>query len=232
MRATFFGLVVKVSRTLGQRMSLKLDQENGGETFQRFREYVAGLCTIENSRIQNAATVEEIFALIHDKKCWDLDGDPYDLLLEVLLGVADADLMAIVEKGHEDYYTEYMVATTVADHLPNLQAENLTDLVKYTPNFSRLTMKLREVNVTERSIAYLTDLWKNVKRCVRLPDLFSVLAGIEEGCIAVTWLVPSYAVPALTRLPHTSPELFRTFAITRMNINGVCFFNVSFRSWP
>ena len=227
MRAKFFGLVVKVSRTLGQKMSLRLDQQNGEETFQQFREYVAGLCTIENSRKQNAATVEEIFGLIHEKKCWDLQGDPYDLLVEVLCEVADAELMAIVEKSHEEYYTEYMVATKVADHLPNLQTETLSE---YSPNFSRLTMKLDKVNVTECSIAYLTELWKNVKRCVQLPDLFSVLAGIEEGCIAVTWLIPTYAVPALTRLPQTSPELFHTFAITRMDINGVCFFNVSSRS--
>ena len=88
-------------------------------------------------------------------------------------------------------------------------------------------LRTGKVNVNDCSMAYLVDLWEAAKRCVRLPDLFSVLAAIEEGSLIVTWLVPVYAIPALMRLPRSSPNLFRKFSILRMTINGVCFFKVS-----
>ena len=225
----FNDLVVRISTILSQRMSIEIDEQTGQKTFQRFRQYVAGVCT--NRRIQSMKSIEEIFDEITDKWCWDLTGDPYDLLLAVVNGVGNSKLIAelttSIEECQSEHYSRYLVATKVADHIATLGSRKLADGTDYEPDFDELTFKLDDVNVNECSLAYLTDLWKAVKRCVHLPDLFSVLADIEEGCLSVTWLVPTYAVPALTRLPQSSPELFTKFSVLRMNINGVCFFDVS-----
>ena len=200
---------------------MAFDEQSGEEIFQQFREYVAGVCN--DSSIEDKRTIREIFGAIRDK--WDLNGNPYDLLLQVMEGVDDAELIECVEEAHEKYYTQYLVATKVADHIIDHKMDAPEDL-EYRPNFTRLSMKLGKVNVNDCSMAYLVDLWKAVKRCVQLPDLFSVLAAIEEGSLIVTWLVPVYAIPALMRLPRSSPKLFRKFSILRMTINGVCFYEV------
>ena len=229
MKAMFNDLIVRISTILSQRMSIEIDEKNSQKTFQRFRQYVAGVCT--NRRIQRMRSVEEIFDEINDKWCWDFEGDPYDLLLSVVKGVGNSELVpgliADIEEIQAKHYSRYLVATKVADHIATLGARKLAGATEYKPDFEELSFKLEDVNVNECSLAYLTDLWKAVKRCVRLPDLFSVLADIEEGCVSVTWLVPTYAVPVLTRLPQFSPELFSKFSILMMNINGVCFFDVS-----
>ena len=224
MKAKFFGLVAHISTTLGRKMSMELDEESGEETFQQFREYVAGVCN--DSSIECKRTVREIFGAIRDGKCWDLNGDPYHLLLQVMEGVEDAVLMASVERAHENYYTQYLVAAKVVDHMFEHKADKPVD---YRPNFTKLSIKLDEININACSVSYLIDLWEAVKGCVRLPDLFSVLAAIEEGSLIVTWLVPVYAIPALMRLPRSSPDLFSKFPIIRMTINGVCFFEVNIR---
>ena len=229
MRAMFNDLIVRISTILSQRMSIEIDEKTGQKTFQRFRQYVAGVCI--NRKIQHMRSVEEIFDEINDKWCWDLEGDPYDLLLAVVKGVGNSELVPglilDIEEIQAEHYSRYLVATKVADHIATLGARKLAGATEYKPDFEELSLKLEDVNVNECSLAYLIDLWKAIKRCIRLPDLFSVLADIEEGCVSVTWLVPTYAVPALTRLPQSSPELFSKFSILTMNINGVCFFDVS-----
>lgn len=224
MKTKFFSLVARISTTLDQRMSLELDEQNGGEIFQRFREYVSGVCN--DGSIASKATVREIFGVIRDRGYWDIDGQPYDLLLSIVEEVEDEELIAAVENGHKNYYTQYLVTTKVADHIFEYQRKKLVEAVAYMPNLKQLSVKLDGVTVDECSMAYLTDLWKAVKCCVQLPDLFSVLADIEKGCLSVTWLVPTYVVPALTRLSRYSQELYRKFCIKKMNINGVCFYEV------
>ena len=78
MEIKCYGLSEHIATTLGQRMSMELDEQTGGVMFQQFRQYVAGVCN--DGSVQNKTTVLEIFRTIREKKCWDLNGDPYNLL--------------------------------------------------------------------------------------------------------------------------------------------------------
>ena len=153
---------------------MELDQQSGEETFQRFREYAAGVCN--DSNIEDKRSVREIFRAIRDGKCWDLNGDPYHLLLQVMEGVEDPELMASVEEAHENYYTQYLVATKVVDHMFEHEADKPED---YRPDFTKLSIKLDKINVNDSSVAYLIDLWEAVKRCLQLPDLFCAVRNSE-----------------------------------------------------
>ena len=97
-----YGLSEHIAATLGQRMSMELDEQTGGVMFQQFRQYVAGVCN--NGSVQNKTTVVEIFRTIREKKCWDLNGDPYNLLLSIVRGVEDTELTASVQKERDAYY--------------------------------------------------------------------------------------------------------------------------------
>lgn len=226
MRAKFFDLVANISVTLSRKMSMELDERNGVQTFQLFREYVTGLCGMQYGSIQRKETVGEIFGVIQESMCWDLYGNPYRLLLSIVEGARDLKLKKAVEKNHSEYYAQYLVATKVADHISAFDANELSDLKRYEPNYARLTIRLDGVKVNESSLAYLIDLWEAVKDCVLLPDLFSVLASIEEGSVVITWLIPPYAVPTFMNLPYSSPDLLKKFSITAMMLNDVCFFEV------
>ena len=222
----FMRLVGEISMKLGKEMSMEMDEETGEETFRQFRLYVAGVCT--NSCITQKITIREIFEEISVKQCWDHERDPYELLLIIVQRANDSELTARVEECQAEHFSQYLVATRVADHIALLGDRKLKcQAPERDPNYVELSIKMDDLKVDECSMAYLTDLWKAVKRCVNLPNLYSVLADIEEGCLAVTWLVPKYAVPSLASLPHTSPELFIKFRIVKMTINKVCFYAVS-----
>ena len=210
--------------TLDQKMSMEMDEQSGDLTFRLFREYVAGLSC---SNLQNKRTVGEIFGTIRENKCWDLAGNPYSLLRSIVEWIGDKKLLKEVEEARRDYYNHYLVAAKVVDHISTREMSALSESVKYVPNFASLSIKLGGVKVNECSLAYLTDLWETVKDCVILPDLFSVLTSIEVGSLVVTWLVPSYAVPALMRLARSAPDPLKKFSIISMTINGVCFYKVS-----
>ena len=228
MKDKFMGLVGEISMKLGREMSMERDEETGEETFRQFRMYVAGVCTNCCSSITQKTTIREIFEEIGVKQCWDHERDPYELLLVIVRRVNDSELKERVEECQAEHYSQYLVATRVADHIALLGDRKLKrHAPEHVPDFDELSFKMDDLNVDECSMAYLTDLWVAVKRCVHLPNLFSVLADIEEGCLAVTWLVPKYAVPSLASLPHTSPELFIKFRIVKMTINKVCFYAVS-----
>ena len=224
MKTEFFSLVAHISMTLDQRMSMERDKHNGELTFQLFREYVAGLSC---SDLQSKRTVGEIFGTIHDNKCWDLAGNPYSLLHSIVEWIGDKELLEEVEEARRQYYNQYLIASKVVDHISTREISASSQSVKYAPNFASLSIKLGGVNVNECSLAYLTDLWETVKECVTLPDLYSVLTSIEVGSLVVTWLVPSYAVPAVMRLASSAPDPLKKFSIVSMMMNGVCFYNVS-----
>ena len=229
MIAKFNGLVVRISTILSDKMSMEIDKQTGETTFQNFRQYVAGVCTSRMIRLKDS--VREIINEISDTRCFDIYGDPYDLLLIVVKGVGNpkliAELTTIIREYQAQHYSQYLVAITVVDHIATLQTRKLPDRMDYEPNFDKLSIKLDDVIVNECSVQYLIDLWKAVKSCVRLPNLFSVLEHIEKGCLSVTWLVPSYAVSSLMDLPQSSPKLFRKFSILRMSINEIIFYEVN-----
>lgn len=224
MIAKFFDIVTDIPMILDRRMSLELDERNNEEKFRRFRKYVSGVCN--DGSIENKTTVSEIFQAIRAAGHWDLYGQPYDLLLLVVEGLKDEDLiMEMVQKGQQEYYTQYLVATKISDYIKQHKSEKLTHAVEYTPNMETLSISLDlEVNIF--SMAYLVDLWEAIKRCSRLPRLFCVLSSIEEGSLTVTWLVPTYAVPTLKTLPRSSPQLFTEFPIMKVTINGTCIYKV------
>ena len=74
--------------------------------------------------------VVEIFRTIREKKCWDLNGDPYNLLLSIVRRVKDTELTASVQRSmtHTTQSTLFpqMWLITYLNVGPNNQNLNLT----------------------------------------------------------------------------------------------------------
>ena len=67
-------------------------------------------------------------------------------------------------------------------------------------DYDKLSVKLGQHDVTERSLQYVHDLWKYIaQHLLELPNLDAVLYDIQDGCILVTWLIPA-ALNAATRI--------------------------------
>ena len=56
--------------------------------------------------------------------------------------------------------------------------------------YSKLSAKVY-INITNKMLKYVFDLWDDIARLCQLPDLDAVLHSMKEDCLLVTWLIPN-----------------------------------------
>ena len=103
----------------------------------------------------------------------------------------------------------------VAYFLPKERAKN--DLHYYCP------MKWK-AQFMDHSLQYLSEVWEAFSCCYLEPKSppTALLNCIHEGCFSVTWLVPSYLIPALTKRAKTDTDFFQQHHIIRVTVGEEC----------
>ena len=121
---------------------------------------------------------------------------------------------------YEQELAGYFLVTKMKDYL-NAEIEQSEDS-ELDPNFlDELSLEVK-ANVTEKSLAYVTELWKSLLRVVRLPAASVLLHKVKEGCIEMTWLLPCHLTKYATRRLEESTDYFRQKKILRVTIAGRC----------
>ena len=91
----------------------------------------------------------------------------------------------------------------------------------------KLSAKLSPHTVTEKSLQYVQDLWKDITNCLlQLPNLDAVLYDIEKGCVLITWLIPA-TINAATRIRnrvHICEDFFTKWEIVELMVNEECIY--------
>ena len=83
------------------------------------------------------------------------------------------------------------------------------DLARYDKHYcKKLTIKLK-ARITDNCLDYIDQLWRSIAEYFSLPSLSVLLDSIHEGCIEVTWCVPTpLAFQIQTNIPD-STEFFQ-----------------------
>ena len=79
---------------------------------------------------------------------------------------------------------------------------------------------------TDHTLEYLTDVWEMFSLCYLDPDSpqTALLDRIREGCISVTWLIPSYLVPQLTKRAKINTKFFQKHGILKVTVSDQCIY--------
>ena len=76
----------------------------------------------------------------------------------------------------------------------------------------------------DHSLQYLSEVWEAFSYRYLVPKSppTALLNCIREGCFSVTWLVPSYLIPALTKRAKNDIDFFQQNHIQRVTVGEEC----------
>ena len=85
----------------------------------------------------------------------------------------------------------------------------------------------------DHTLQYLTEVWE-VFSCRYLGPKSpptALLDHVRKGCFSITWLVPSYLIPALTKKAKTDTDFFQQQCILKLTVADQCVYERAFHQF-
>ena len=160
--------------------------------------------------IKESESMEDIFLLLN--LYWDFLN--YTLLEHIVNNFGNNDTKAAMA----NYVTELVVFRRVT---------NLSDFIshwpctgKVPPDMSRLVIKM-EKDWSNCTLEDVEQFKKTLTQKLFLPSFAVLLRDAEQGCISLTWVIPSSIVKILSKDIHnTKLDWFKEHHIERLAIDG------------
>ena len=232
-----FSMLVTRSR---KRLQSRID-------VKEFQTFLVTMYSSPNSRdgsgtvttvIKSAESLDEMFVALGEYGLWDYLN--YDLLQEIIEEFAsdDDELNSMMEQYQQDLtghiltqkIETYLEATH--DELPITTSDSETsgdEIIPALPQqkkrelFKELSFKV-EINVADHTLGYVKDLWRSLRKQFRLPRPAMILQRIAEGCICITWLIPTNLVRHVTRMAEETTNMFPKQHILRVMLEEHCIY--------
>ena len=185
----------------------------------------------------------EIFRAITHHGLWDYLH--YSPLVKIVqrFGAQDLELESYVETYKKDIKSFRLVTKVedvidadvdFADIPPAKKAKNTTDVDEaHFPPEERAKNNLHyycpvewKTEFIDHSLQYLAEVWE-VFSCRYLQPKSpptALLNHVREGCFSITWLVPSYLIPALNKRAKTDTDFFQQHHIVRVTVGEECIY--------
>ena len=186
--------------------------------------------------VESTKSLEEIFRALSKYKLWDYLN--YFLLQSIIEEFAndDNELNDMMEQYQQDL-TGYVLALRIQEYLDathpivaTSDSENSGDeIVPTVPPqqkrklFKKLSVKI-DANVTDHSLSYVASLWQSLAKQFVLPQPAMILHDIAEGCIGITWLIPTNLVNHVTRMAGETANMFAEEHILRVTLEEQCIY--------
>ena len=182
--------------TLVRKVTAKLEQKHF--SIDEFRLYIFNLFP-PGDIIADSATVTDIFGTLSRNRLWDYS---YCTPIEEIaneFGGDDFELRGWIDE-YKSELAGFKAITRIVDYIKMCGNEEeiadaeqsiRQDMARYDRRYCRkLTVKLKS-RVTEKSLDYIDQFWRSIADHFLLPSLSALLDSIQEGCVEVTWLVPT-----------------------------------------
>ena len=186
--------------------------------------------------VESTKSLEEIFRALSKYRLWDYFN--YFLLQSIIEEFAndDNELNGMMEQYQQDL-TGYVLALRIQEYLDATHPTVATsdseksgdEVVPTVPPqqkrklFKKLSVKI-DANVTDHSLSYVTSLWQSLAKQFVLPRPAMILHDIAEGCIGITWLIPTNLVNHVTRMARETANMFAEEQILRVTLEEQCIY--------
>ena len=138
-------------------------------------------------------------------------------LLRPIVNTYAGEISAKLDE-YEDDLGGYVLVTNLQDYLDDELEQG--EQAKPDPKlFDELSVKVR-VNVTEKTMQYISELWKSLGRRIGLPLSALPLHKVAKGCIEIVWLLPSHLTHFATTQIQENTNYFREENVLRVIIAG------------
>ena len=217
IKGSFATLVRKVRSKLGGK---DIDMKD-------FRLYILNLFP-PGDIIPDTVSVADIFEAVSRHQLWDYSHcTPIEEIVKEFVG-DDLELRGWID----DYKSElagFKATTKIVDYIKVCNDEEeiadsdqslREDIARYDRRYCRkLTVKLKS-RVTEKSLDYIDQFWRSIADHFLLPSLSALLDSIQEGCVEVTWLVPTLSALQIQANIQDSTQFLEKLEVIRVIMDG------------
>ena len=148
----------------------------------------------------------------------------FDVLRSIINHYASDDIeMKTKLDEYEQELAGYFLVTKMKDYL-NAEIEQSEHHESDLNLLDKLSLKVK-ANVTEKTVAYVSELWRSLVRQVKLPVTAVLFHRIAEGCVRITWLLPCHLTTFTTRRLQESTNYFQEENILQVTIAGRCVYD-------
>ena len=175
-----------------------------------------------------AKSVAEVFKTITYHQLWDFNSfTPVEEIVKKF-GEKDPNL----SKWIRDYKLElagFKAVTKIAQYIQACSDdEDIADseqsirqnVARYDKRYCRkLSIKLK-ARITENSLDYIDEFWRSIADYFVLPSLPVLLDTIKEGCVEVTWLVPTVPALQIEANMEDSQDFWTSLVVTCVEMDG------------
>ena len=183
--------------------------------------------------------LKEVFDAICKQGLWDYMN--YELLQSIIEQFLSEDTLAndMLTQYQKDIRS-YLFATKLEVYIKNAQSAKQCELHSdilppASPDknlFTVLSIEIDGVNITQQSLAYISQFWKSLANQLSLPLQMVLPHMAEKGNIIITWLIPSYAVPHVTKRVGESSNYFEEEHIISVVLDHNCIYPIVFKESP
>lgn len=211
--------------TLVTKVTMNLTRKN--IDMCEFRLYIITLFP-PGDIIFHASNVAEVCEAISHHQLWDFSShSPVDEIVKKF-GADDPELSGWINE-YKSELAGFKAVTKIAHYIEACSDdEDIADseqsleqnLARYDKRYCRkLSVKLK-ARVTEKSLQYIDQFWRSIADYFCLPSLSVLLDRIKEGCVEVTWLIPTVSALQVQANIQDSEEFLKKMEITQVIMDG------------
>ena len=199
--------------------------EQMGVDIRKFRQYVAIQFSPGNCIPSSPTSLMDIFDAITHHGLWDYFHFSPLVTIIKKFGAGDPEMKTWIEEYKKDLKSYKLVATLedyidseIKDHSEPPRAQKAKDDPSY---FTQMEWKTEFV---DHSLQYLTDVWEMFSSHYLLPESppTALLERVREGCVSITWLIPSKLVPQLVKIAKIDTHFFQKHRILKLKVGDLC----------
>ena len=168
-------------------------------------------------------SLTEVFKAITNHGLWDYLH--YSPLLQIAkrFGAGDPEIEGWVKTYKKDVKA-YSIVTTVEGYIEADFGVANPAQAKYDPRY--YTPVEWKTEFLDHSLRYLAEVWELFSSRYLMPDSppTALLDRVCEGCLSVTWLVPSHLIESLTERVKIDTDFFQQHHILRVTVGEKCIY--------
>ena len=211
--------------------------KNGVDT-KDFRTFVANQFPPGDCIPPSPTSLTEVFDAITYHGLWDYFH--YSPLVHITktYGDNDAEMKDWVQTYKKDLKA-FLVVTKVEDYIEadldtTVEDQTEADLsnadpppakkAKHDPRYNCPVEVKLDTSLVDHSLQYLAEVWEMFSARYLLPDSppTALLDRVREGCLSITWLVPTSLIPSLIRNVKTDTTFIQHHHILKMTVGDQC----------
>ena len=180
--------------------------------------------------IAKSSNIQETFDTLTRHKLWDYwNYYPLEGLVHAF-AADDQEILSWIETYKQDLRS-YRITTKVIDHIAAVGSGSRYELpleekqpARYDQRYyQKLSIKLK-MKVTDHTLDYIEDLWKEFAELHGLPPYKALLDCIHEGCVLIVWLLPTHLAPQILHAVPHSDDFYHKHEVMRIELAGKCIY--------